>query len=308
MSRAAQELRYAIRTFVRGRFVTGLAILAFALGIGVTTAVFSIFNSVLLTPLPYPDPEELVMIFDTQPACSTCPASLPKYHDWRERSQVLAALGGSTQASFVLTGSGSAPERVTALATTASLNDVFRVTPALGRWYTPDEDQPGGRKVVVLTHAYWTRRFGANPALIGQTVVFDDAAYEVIGVMPPGFSHRGGDAFVPLQRKVDPATLRDLRHEFRGLMPSVIPQRTRVARSAGCGQGSNLAISALLAIPASAIVYRESSAPDPERHMLRDSAAALRHSEAHGVLAQGERSKREIEQGDAGWSRPVGKW
>ena len=95
MVKIAQELRYAARTFVRGRFVTGLAVLAFALGIGVTTAVFSIFNSVLLRPLPYPAPEELVMIFDTQPACVICPATFPKYHDWKDRSQVFAAIGRS---------------------------------------------------------------------------------------------------------------------------------------------------------------------------------------------------------------------
>jgi hypothetical protein len=93
MSRLVQDVRYALRTFVRGRFVTVLAVLAFGLGIGVTTAVFSIFNSVLLTPLPYPDSEELVVVYDTQPACTTCPASFPKYHDWRERNHVFAAIG-----------------------------------------------------------------------------------------------------------------------------------------------------------------------------------------------------------------------
>src|SRR3954464_8609729 len=130
MSRITQDFRFAVRALVRGRFVTVLAVLAFALGIGVTTAVFSIFNAVILRPLPYPNPEELVAVYDTQPACATCPASFPKYHDWKARNHVFAAIGGSAPASFVLTGKG-APERVTGVFTTASLADVFRVSPLL---------------------------------------------------------------------------------------------------------------------------------------------------------------------------------
>jgi hypothetical protein len=88
MGRIVQELRFAARVFIRGRLVTALAILAFALGIGVTTAVFSIFASVLLTPLPYPDPHELVVVYDTQPACAGCPASFPKYTEWKARNAI----------------------------------------------------------------------------------------------------------------------------------------------------------------------------------------------------------------------------
>src|SRR6478609_6969504 len=121
MARLAQDLRYAVRTATRTTSVSILAILAFALGIGITTAVFSIFNSVLLAPLPFPDPDQIVMVYDTQPACATCPASFPKYIDWKTRNQVFSAIGGSTQASFVMTGSG-APEQVAGVATTASLH------------------------------------------------------------------------------------------------------------------------------------------------------------------------------------------
>src|SRR5689334_4530448 len=101
MSRVVQEIRIAARSVTRARFVSVLAILAFALGIGVTTAVFSIFNGVLLAPLPFPEPDRIVAVYDTQPSCATCPASLPKYQDWRERNQVFSAIGGSTGASFV---------------------------------------------------------------------------------------------------------------------------------------------------------------------------------------------------------------
>ncbi|HEX3702730.1 MAG TPA: ABC transporter permease [Vicinamibacterales bacterium] len=205
MSRLAHDLEVAARTLLRTRFISGLAIVAFALGIGVTTAVFSIFNGVLLAPLPFPHPEQLVAVYDTQPACATCPASFPKYHDWVERNQVFSAIGGSTGASFVLTGRGD-PTRERGTATTASLADVFGVKPQIGRWYTAEEDQPGGPKVVVLSHDIWVRRFGGSPAVLGQTITLDGQPYEVLGVLPASFSHRRADLFVPLQRKLDPAT------------------------------------------------------------------------------------------------------
>src|SRR5262249_60206467 len=107
------ELKVAVRTAMRSRFVSVLAIIAFALGIGVTTAVFSIFNGVLLQPLPYPNPEQLVAVYDTQPACSTCPASFPKYQDWKTRNQGFSAIGGSSQQRFVLPGQGD-PQRIAA--------------------------------------------------------------------------------------------------------------------------------------------------------------------------------------------------
>src|SRR4051794_14750113 len=161
MSRLILDLKVAARTAVRARFVSVLAVVAFALGIGVTTAVFSIFNGVLLAPLPFPQPERLVMVYDTQPACATCPASFPKYHDWRERNQVFSAIGGSTGGSFVLTGHGDAV-RVRSAQTTASLVDVFGVRPQLGRWYSEDEDRPGGPKVAVLAAAFWVQQLGAR--------------------------------------------------------------------------------------------------------------------------------------------------
>ena len=205
MGRMGQELRYAVRTAIRTRSISILAVLAFALGIGVTSALFSIFNSVLLAPLPYPDPDELVAVYGTQPACATCPASFPKYYDWKTRNQVFAAMGGWTQASFVLTGTG-APEQVNGLATTASINDVFRVQPQVGRWYTDAEDQPGGPRLVVLSHRFWQRRFNSDPTIVGRRLILDGDAYEVIGVMPRTFVQRNVDVYVPLQRKLDPAT------------------------------------------------------------------------------------------------------
>ena len=205
MPRLLNDLRLAARTLSRSRFVSGLAILAFALGIGVTTAVFSIFNGVLLEALPYPNADRLVVVNDTQPACATCPASFPKYHDWKARNQVFSAIGGSTQAALVMTGRGD-PTNVAGMYTTASLGDVFGVRPMLGRWYTEQEDRPGGSKVVVLTHAFWQQHFTADRGVLARTVTFNGEPYEVIGVMPTTFAHRRAEVFVPLQRALDPKT------------------------------------------------------------------------------------------------------
>src|SRR4051812_46237035 len=234
MSRLLLDLRVAIRTALRTRFVSVLAVLAFALGIGVTTAVFSIFNAVLLQPLPFPDPDALVAVYDTQPACATCPASFPKYADWRERNTVFSAIGGSTGASFVLTGHGD-PVRVTGASTTASLADVFGVRPELGRWYTEAEDQFGGPKVVVLGHELWVQRLGSDRGVPGRTIMLDGTPYEIIGVMPAGFTHRRADVFVPLQRKLDPATRGNhFLATYARLRPGVTVERaTREMRDLG---------------------------------------------------------------------------
>ena len=195
----------ALRAVRRSTFVSTLAIIAFALGIGVTTAVFGIFNGVLLAPLPYPESDRLVRVYDVQPACSTCPASFPKYIDWKERNQVFAAIGGSSEGSMVLTGAGD-PIRVRMSSTTASFRAVLGARPVIGRWYTEDEDRPGGPKVVVLSADLFTQQFGSDPTLVGRSITLNGDSYQVIGVLPLSFAHRRSQIFVPLQRKLDPST------------------------------------------------------------------------------------------------------
>ena len=200
-----QDLRQAARGLRRQRLVSGLAIVAFALGIGVTTAVFTIFNAVLLTPLAYPDSDRLVLVYDTQPACTTCPASFPKYHDWRSRSASLfKAIGGSFAAPVTWTGSGT-PERVQRVMATASMVDVLGVTPNHGRWFSEAEDQPGAPKVAVISHAFWQSRLAGAADVLGRSLTLNGDAHQVIGVMPEGFAFRTGDVFVPFQRAVNPA-------------------------------------------------------------------------------------------------------
>lgn len=201
-----QDVRLALRAVGRQKLVSGLAIAAFALGIGVTTAVFSIFNAVLLTPLAYPESDRLVAVYDTQPACATCPASFPKYHDWRARGgHLFKAIGGSSAGSLVLTGLGD-PERVSAVTATATLVDVLGVAPARGRWYTDEEDRPGGPNVAVVSHTFWQTRLGGDTGVLSRSLTLNGKAFQIIGVMPEGFAFRGGLLFVPVQRRLDPAT------------------------------------------------------------------------------------------------------
>ena len=197
MARLWHDVRFAFRVITRNRFVSVLAIVAFALGIGATTAVFSIFNAVLLAPLPYPDSERLVLVYDTQPACATCPASYPKYQDWKARNTVFSAVGGSTPMNATITGAGEA-DQITALRVTASLGDVLGVQPALGRWFRDAEDLPGGPRVTVLMHDLWRTRFNADPAILGKAVTLDGEPHEIIGVMPENLSFRAASLLVPV--------------------------------------------------------------------------------------------------------------
>jgi hypothetical protein len=201
-------------------------VLAFALGTGVTTAVFSLFYGVLLKPLPYPNPDELVMVYDTQPACPTCPASFEKYTEWKQRNQVFQAMGGSFNPLVVVTGLGD-PERVQAVRATASLLDVFQIRPEAGRWFTEADDQQNGPKVVVLSDGYWRRRFNADPNAIGRTLTIDDDSYEVIGILPAEFQHRRASSTCPCSAPTRRPTAAHFLVTDARLKPGVTPIRAQ---------------------------------------------------------------------------------
>lgn len=197
MSRLWQDLRFASRVVIRNRFVSILAIVAFALGIGATTAVYGIFSAVLLAPLPYPDSDRIVLVYDTQPACTSCPASYPKHLDWKARNTVFSAMGGSSPVSLTLTGAGD-PEQLSGLRATAGMGAVLGVQPLMGRWLEEREDIPEGAKVAVLSHALWRTRFNGDPAILGKALTLNGEPYEVVGVMPEDFTFRGAEIIVPV--------------------------------------------------------------------------------------------------------------
>ncbi len=189
VERLAKDMRHACRALGRDRLFTIVAILVLALGIGGNTTVFSLVNALLLNPFPYPHSDRLVEILSRskggQPY-STVP--LPDFGFWREQStsyEAMAAYGGHTSPLVGQSVPGfDGPERIVVGRATDSFLRVLGVRPALGRFFTADEDRPGGPPVVVLGYGAWLRRFGGNPDVLGQTVTLNGIVRTIVGVMP----------------------------------------------------------------------------------------------------------------------------
>ncbi|MCA1838224.1 MAG: ABC transporter permease, partial [Actinobacteria bacterium] len=183
-----QDLRYGLRMLVKNPGFTAVAVIALALGIGANTAIFSVVNTVLLRPLPYKDPERLVMVFEDSRAHGF-PRDTPtaaNYIDWRDQNHVFESMAAIAGASFNLTGVGD-PERITGYRVSASLFPMLGVSPQLGRWFTPDEDQAGANRVLIMSHRLWQRRFGGDPNIVGRALTLNGRSVTLIGIMPAGF-------------------------------------------------------------------------------------------------------------------------
>lgn len=181
-----QDLRFGVRMLVKNPGFTAVAVLTLALGIGANTAIFSMINSVLIKPLPYPNAEQLVSVWETVPGGSRNGVSAGVFKDWRANSSKFAHLALIKDIRLNLTG-GSVPEHVRGLQVTTEYLSVLGVTPLLGRGFLAGEDAKGGNnQVVVLTYPFWQRRFGADPKIVGQTITLNQLPYTVIGVLPPG--------------------------------------------------------------------------------------------------------------------------
>jgi hypothetical protein len=185
MGTLLQDLRYAARTFVQRPGFTFVALLALALGIGSNTAIFSVVNAVVLQPLPFHEPERLVLIFETMPDNETRWVAPANFLDWRRESRSFEGLAGYGNINANLTG-GDQPERVQAATVSAGFFDVLGVQPALGRTFLPDEEQPGSERVAVLGHGLWQRRFGSDPEVVGRSLSLDGQSTTIVGVLPSG--------------------------------------------------------------------------------------------------------------------------
>src|SRR5256714_11158399 len=170
METVTKDIRYALRQLFNHRAFSLIAILALALGIGANTAIFSVVNAVLLRPLPYPAPEQLVWIWGTNPL-NDIPkenASYPDYADWRQQAQSFDAIGGFAQTSPILTGGEGEPERLPGGVVMGDFFGVLGIEPAIGRKFLPEEMEAGKNRVVILNHPPWARRFGGGPKIGGQ--------------------------------------------------------------------------------------------------------------------------------------------
>ena len=182
------DLRYAWRTLARNPGFAAVAILTLALGIGANTAIFTVFNSVLLRPLPYLQPDRLVAIQEIMPKFAhfgpTLPANAWHFREWRTQSRSFDQLALISSLSFTLASAGE-PARVDGARVSATLFPMLGIQAALGRTFLEEEDQPGHDHVVVISDRLWTRRFQRNPAIVGSKIVLDGMPYEVLGVLPP---------------------------------------------------------------------------------------------------------------------------
>jgi predicted permease len=184
---SGQDVRYAFRKLRRSPGFALTAILTLALGVGATTAVFSVIDAVLLRPLPFPDSHSIVVPESRSRSGYTQPASLPSYRDERAQQHTFSALAGYNDFSGVNLESSHGPVALHATKGTDNFLDVFGVRPILGRTFLPGEDQPGRDDVVVLSHEVWQRDFQADPKVIGRVARLDGHPYTVIGVMPADF-------------------------------------------------------------------------------------------------------------------------
>ena len=200
MDTLARDLRFAWRTLRKSPGVTAAAIVALALGIGANSAIFSVVDGVLLRPLPYRAPEQLVRVFTNFGAetSSHSASSYPEYQDVREKTHTLASVAAFTGTDANLSGDG-APERVRLELVSRSFLPTLGVEPALGRNFTADEDGGRGQKVALITDELWRRRFGGDASVLGKSITLDREPYQIVGVLPRGFSFdRPHDVYVPL--------------------------------------------------------------------------------------------------------------
>jgi len=187
-----QDVRYAFRIFRAAPGFTAVAILTLALGIGVNTAIFSAVNAVLLRPLPYPDPDRLVRLFETNEShgWSHFSVSPPTFMDWRQQTQSFVGMASMRGATYNYTG-GTEPERLTGARVNAQFFDLLGVRPLKGRTFVADDDPVGKAQVSVLSYGLWQRLFGGDPGIVGRAIYLDGRPYTVIGVMPRGFQYPG---------------------------------------------------------------------------------------------------------------------
>ena len=188
-----QDLRYALRRLVKSPGFTIVAVLTLGLGIGANSAIFSVVNGVLLKPLPYANPQELVGIFHLSEG-HRAPLSGPNFTDVKKLSETLADAAAIARGRMILTGVGE-PVRLDMADVSANLFDLLGVRPVLGRTFRADENQPGSPKVAILGYGLWQQRFGGDPRAVGRKVMLDGVPTEIVGVMPQGFSYPAGRSF-----------------------------------------------------------------------------------------------------------------
>jgi predicted permease len=219
--------RYAVRALRRAPAFTTIATITLALGIGATTAMFTLVDGILLRPLPYPDADRLVRVIQSYPekGLDTWGLSQQNVATYHDRATDFAAFAGY-RAGEVTMRTGDRPERLSVLLVTADFFRVIGVSPVMGRPFTAEEDTPGNNTALILSYGTWQNRFGANPSIIGTAVEIDAKPYHIVGVMPRGFAFPRPDVAAWVPMGLDP--LRRFGYLNSGLgrlKPGITPER-----------------------------------------------------------------------------------
>ena len=215
-----RDLRHALRSLKHSPGFSVVTVLTLAVGIGVTTAMFSIVDAVLLEPLAYEDPAGVMTVWESNPGIGVEQeqVSAGTFVDWRSRTRRFADLAAYQIDGYVLT-SQDEPVQLAGATVTPSLFRVLGVPPVLGRAFTEEEGEPGGDRVAVLSHSFWQRRFGGQASVVGTVLTLDAQPYTVVGVMPPTFQFppdENMDLWIPLSIPTQLIPVRGMRSLQRG--------------------------------------------------------------------------------------------
>src|SRR5882672_8780882 len=211
METLIQDVRYGFRMLVKSPGFTVVAILTLALGIGANTALFSVINGVLLSPLPFSQPDQLVTLHENKPHFEGGSVSYPNFRDWQKDNRTFSSIAVARIYAFSLTGTGEA-EQVTGEFVSSDFFPLLGVNPVAGRTFARDEDQVGAGPVALISAGLWQRKFRSAPDVLGKNITLDARDYSIIGVIPasfrltiPGF--REAQVYVPVGQWNNPLLL-----------------------------------------------------------------------------------------------------
>ncbi|MCZ6918636.1 MAG: ABC transporter permease [Gemmatimonadetes bacterium] len=214
MQSILQDVRFAIRTLIKRPAFAATVLLTVVLSIGATTAMFSVVNGVLLHPLPHPDPEELVLVYEVDQRGRFLEdhnsVTQAGFDAWRRQNRVFESMAAFQMFPLTFRGEGD-PEKVSAGSVTPAFFGILGLNAVVGRTFLPEEEQPGTARVVILGHMFWQRRYGGDPAVVGTTVGVGSGSYEIVGVLPPGFEFLDQDIALWIPRRLSQDALQNWR-------------------------------------------------------------------------------------------------
>ena len=186
MNGLLQDLRYALRQFLKTPGPTAVVVITIALGVGANTALFSVVNGVLLNPLPYPEPEQLITLHESKANFETGSISYPNFRDWQRDNHTFSAMAIARDYAFSLTGTGEA-EQVRGAFVTSDYFRILGVRPVLGRTFVSGEDEIGAGPIALITEGLWQRKFSSASDIVGKAITLDGRSYTIVGVIPSSF-------------------------------------------------------------------------------------------------------------------------